>query len=254
MRYNSRKHHLPPFQTSGVLLVDKPKEWTSFDVVNFVRARFNVPKVGHCGTLDPAATGLLVLVLGKFTQLSSKFSGEDKIYEASLQLGLETDSCDLDGTVTAEHDWSGVTGEQLRATLAGFVGEQMQTPPMVSAVKKDGKKLYELARQGVEVERESKPITIFSLDVTRCELPFCDFTLHCSKGTYVRTLCSDAGKKLGCGGTLAALRRTRSGQFSLADAVTVDTLKTFEQADLEIHVRQFLYERLSKIAGVNYGG
>ena len=148
----------------------------------------------------------------------------------------------------------GVTEEQLRATLAGFVGEQMQTPPMVSAVKKDGKKLYELARQGVEVERESKPITIFSLDVTRCELPFCDFTLHCSKGTYVRTLCSDAGKKLGCGGTLAALRRTRSGQFSLADAVTVDTLKTFEQADLEIHVRQFLYERLSKIAGVNYGG
>ena len=254
MRYNPKKHRLPPFTSSGVLLVDKPKEWTSFDVVNFVRSRFNVPKVGHCGTLDPAATGLLVLVLGKFTQLSSKFSGENKTYEATLQLGLETDSFDLDGTVVAEHDWSGVTEEQLRAVLAGFVGAQEQMPPMVSAVKKDGKKLYELAREGVEVERESKPITIFSLDITRCELPFCDFTLHCSKGTYVRSLCSDAGKKLGCGGTLAALRRTRSGQFNIEDAITVDQLKEFDQAALEIHIRNFLYERLSRIAGVNHAG
>ncbi len=253
MRYNPSRHRLPVFQTSGVLLVDKPQEWTSFDVVNFVRARFNVPKVGHCGTLDPAATGLLVLVLGKFTQLSSKFSGEDKVYEAKLQLGLETDSCDLDGEVTATHDWSAVTPELLRETLAGFVGEQMQTPPMVSAVKKDGRKLYELARKGVEVEREAKPITIFSIDVTNLELPFCEFTLHCSKGTYVRTLCSDVGRKLGCGGTLAALRRTVSGQFNIADAVTIDQLKSFEQADLEIHIRKFLFERLSKIAGVNHG-
>ena len=252
MRYNPSRHRLPPFHTSGVLLVDKPLEWTSFDVVNFVRARFNVPKVGHCGTLDPAATGLLVLVLGKFTQLSSKFSGEDKVYEAKLQLGLETDSCDLDGEVTATHDWSAVTPELLRETLAGFVGEQMQTPPMVSAVKKDGKKLYELARKGVEVEREAKPITIFSIDVTKLELPFCEFTMHCSKGTYVRTLCSDIGKKLGCGGTLAGLRRTVSGQFSIADAVTIDQLKSFEQADLEIHIRKFLFERLSRIAGVNH--
>lgn len=147
-----------------------------------------------------------------------------------------------------------MTEEQLRAVLAGFVGEQEQMPPMVSAVKKDGKKLYELAREGVEVERESKPITIFSLDITRCELPFCDFTLHCSKGTYVRSLCSDAGKKLGCGGTLAALRRTRSGQFHIEDAITVDQLKEFDQAALEIHIRNFLYEKLSRIAGVNHAG
>ena len=199
------------------------------------------------------ATGLgflLVLVLGKFTQLSSKFSGEDKVYEAKLQLGLETDSCDLDGEVTATHDWSGVTPEQLRETLQGFVGEQMQIPPMVSAVKKDGKKLYELARQGIEVEREPKPITIFSIDINKIELPFCEFAMHCSKGTYVRTLCADVGKKLGCGGTLAGLRRTVSGQFNIADAITIDELKNFEQADLEIHVRKFLFERLSKIAGV----
>jgi len=233
-----------------VLLVDKPSEWTSFDVVNFVRSRFNIPKTGHCGTLDPAATGLLVLVLGKFTQLSSKFSGEDKVYEARLQLGQETDSGDLDGEVTATYDWSGVTPELLRETILSFVGEQMQTPPMVSAVKKDGKKLYELARKGIEVEREAKPITIFSIDITKIELPFCDFTMHCSKGTYVRTLCADIGKKLGCGGTLAGLRRTVSGQFNIADAITIDQLKTFEQADLEIHIRKFLYERLSKIAGV----
>ncbi len=253
MRYDPKRHRLPAFNTPGVLLIDKPAEWTSFDVVNFVRSRFNIPKVGHCGTLDPAATGLLVLVLGKFTQLSSKFSGEDKTYEATLQLGLETDSGDLDGEVTATRDWSAVTPELLRETLAGFVGEQTQTPPMVSAVKMDGHKLYELARKGIEVEREAKPITIFSIDVTRLELPFCDFIMRCSKGTYVRTLCSDVGAKLDCGGTLAALRRTQSGEFSIADAITVDQLKTFEQADLELHVRKFLFEKLSRIAGVRNG-
>ncbi len=253
MRYNPKKHHLPAFQTSGVLLIDKPGDWTSFDVVNFVRSRFNIPKVGHCGTLDPAATGLLVLVLGKFTQLSQKFSGEDKTYEATLQLGLETDSYDLDGTTVATGDWSKVSETELRNTLAGFVGKQLQTPPMVSAVKVDGKKLYELARQGVEIERESKPIEIFSIDVTSCELPMCQFTMYCSKGTYVRSLCHDIGQKLGCCGTLAALRRTQSGAFDIKDAITIDQLKTFEQADLEIHVRKFLYERLSKIAGVSNG-
>ena len=250
MRYNPKKHHLPPLNINGVLLVDKPAGWTSFDVVNFVRARFNIPKIGHCGTLDPAATGLLVLVLGKFTQLSQKFSGEEKTYAATLKLGFETDSYDMDGTVTAEYDASGVTDEQLRETLAGFTGEQLQKPPMVSAVKMDGKKLYELARKGVEVEREARPITIYSIDITRCEVPECDFILYCSKGTYVRTLCFDVGRKLGCGGTLTALRRLHSGKFDLTDAITIDQLKTFEQADLGMHVRTYLYEKMAKIAGV----
>ncbi len=250
MRYNPKKHHLPPLNIDGVLLVDKPVGWTSFDVVNFVRARFNIPKIGHCGTLDPAATGLLVLVLGKFTQLSQKFSGEEKTYAATLKLGFETDSYDMDGTVTAEYDASGITAEQLRETLAGFVGEQLQKPPMVSAVKMDGKKLYELARKGVEVEREARPITIHSIDITRCEVPECDFILHWSKGTYVRTLCFDVGRKLGCGGTLTALRRLHSGKFHLEDAITVEQLKTFEQADLGMHVRTYLYEKMAKIAGV----
>lgn len=238
-RFDPKHHRLPVFERDGILLVDKPKEWTSFDVVNFVRARFNVPKVGHCGTLDPAATGLLVLVLGRFTRMSAQLSGDDKTYEATLMLGTETDSEDMDGNVVRESDYSSVTEAELRATLAGFIGDGFQIPPMVSAVKKDGKKLYELARAGVEIEREPKPITIRSLEVTRVELPYCDFTVCCSKGTYVRTLAADAGRKLGCGAVLYALRRTRCGRFSLADAVTVETLKTWEQGELDAHLSRY---------------
>ena len=248
MRYKPGKHRLPPFNGFGIMLVDKPILWTSFDVVNFVRNRFNIPKVGHCGTLDPAATGLLVLVLGKFTSYSERLAGEDKCYEADMLLGVETDSGDIDGAVISRTDASHITEEQLRRTLAGFIGEQMQTPPMVSAVKVDGKKLYELARAGVEVEREPRPIEIYDIKTTRVELPECDFTVHCSKGTYVRTIASDIGKKLGCGAVLSALRRTNAGKFDIKDAVSVDTLKTWEQPELKEFVEKFLYEKALKIA------
>ena len=244
MRYKPGKHRLPPFNGFGIMLVDKPILWTSFDVVNFVRNRFNIPKVGHCGTLDPAATGLLVLVLGKFTSYSERLAGEDKCYEADMLLGVETDSGDIDGAVISRTDASHITEEQLRRTLAGFIGEQMQTPPMVSAVKVDGKKLYELARKGQEVERQAKPIIIHQLDITACDLPRCAFTLTCSKGTYVRTLCSDAGKKLGTGAMLTALRRIRSGKFDIKDAITIDRIKEFTQDDLA----QYLAEGLAKLA------
>ena len=230
MRYDSRKHRLPVCDVSGILLVDKPRDWTSFDVVNFVRARFNVPKVGHCGTLDPAATGLLVLMLGAFTRRSDRFSGDDKTYEGRLQLGTVTDSGDLEGAVVREGDYSGITEERLREVFKEFTGEQWQTPPMVSAVTVGGKKLYELARQGVEVEREPRRIVISRLEMTGFALPYCDFTVDCSKGTYIRTLCTDIGDKLGCGGVLASLRRTRSGRFDVADAVTVDSLKELDQS------------------------
>ena len=232
MRYKPGKHRLPPFNGYGIMLVDKPILWTSFDVVNFVRNRFNVPKVGHCGTLDPAATGLLVLVLGKFTSYSDKLAGEDKCYEADMLLGVETSSGDIDGEIIARKDTSQITEELLRSTLAGFIGEQMQTPPMVSAVKVDGKKLYDLARKGIEVERQAKPIVIHSLDVTECDLPRCKFTLKCSKGTYVRTLCSDAGKKLGTGAMLTNLRRISSGKFDIRNALTIEQIKNFSQEDL----------------------
>ncbi len=244
MRYNPKRHRLPIFKASGILPVDKPAEWTSFDVVNFVRARFNIPKVGHCGTLDPAATGLLVLVLGDFTKYSGKLSGEDKVYEGTLRLGVETDSGDLDGSVTATREVN-VTEEQLRETMATFTGEQMQTPPMVSAVKVGGQKLYELARKGVEIEREPRPIVIHELRIDRVALPECDFTLHCSKGTYVRTLCSDIGEKLGCGGVLAGLRRIRSGKFSIDQAVTVEELKAMDAEQLGA----LLAAKLAQFAG-----
>ncbi len=247
-KFDPKKHRLPILATDAILLVDKPAAWTSFDVVNFVRARFNIPKVGHCGTLDPAATGLLVLVLGKFTRLSGALSGVDKVYEATLKLGVETDTEDMDGNIISESDYSHVTAEMLEDTVKSFMGKSMQIPPMVSALKKDGKRLYELAREGKEVEREPRPIEVFDIKTTRIELPECDFTVHCSKGTYVRTLASDMGKKLGCGAVLSALRRTSVGKFSIADAVSVDTLKTFEQADLKEFVEKFLYEKALKIA------
>lgn len=137
MRYDRNKHRLPVFTGAGLLTVDKPAGWTSFDVVNFLRNRFNIPKVGHCGTLDPAATGLLVVVLGDFTRYSEKLTASDKVYECTLRLGIETDSYDLEGQVTAEHEVT-ATPEQLLSVLRSFEGEQMQTPPMVSAVKVGG--------------------------------------------------------------------------------------------------------------------
>lgn len=247
MRYNPKKHRLPIFKTDGVLLVDKPKGWTSFDVVNMVRNRFNIPKVGHCGTLDPAASGLIVLMLGRYTKLSQKFSGEDKIYQADMLLGTETNSQDMDGEVTAENDFSQVTEDQIKEVISDFIGEQKQIPPMFSAKKQDGKRLYKLARQGVEVEREAKDINIHSIDIEEIAIPHVKYTVKCSKGTYIRTLCADMGQKLGCGACLFDLRRTFSGKFDLTDAITVETLKTWEQADLEIYVRNFLFEKVSKL-------
>lgn len=244
MRYRSEKHRLPPLNMNGILLVDKPATWTSHDVVNFIRNRFNVPKVGHCGTLDPAATGLLVIVTGSFTKLSQKFSGDNKAYEAVMLLGKETDSMDLDGTVTSEKDYSNITEAQVREAVMSFVGDQLQIPPMVSATKKDGQRLYELARRGIEVEREPKPITIFEIDIKKIEIPYVEFSVRCSKGTYVRSLCSDIGNKLGCGAVLSGLRRTESGVFNIADAVQVEPMKDWDQTELAETVRNFLHNRL----------
>ena len=248
MRFRPDKHRLPVYDRSGVLLVNKPKDWTSHDVVAFIRSRFNAAKCGHCGTLDPAATGLLVVVLGKFTKLSQKFSGEDKVYEGTILLGTETDSQDMDGTVIRQSDWSGITELQLREAFASFVGDIEQIPPMVSAVKKDGARLYELARKGQEIEREPKQISIYSIDVTRVALPYADFTVECSKGTYIRTLCADVGSRLGCGAALYRLNRLRSGEFSLDDAVDIETIKQWTQDDLDGWVTGFLHNRLAKMS------
>jgi len=225
-------HHLPPFEHSGILLVDKPKTWTSHDVVNFVRRRFNVKKVGHCGTLDPAATGLLVLLLGKATKSSQTLSRSDKAYAGTMLFGVETDSQDMDGEVTAEKDASFVTEEMVEKAFADFTGEIEQIPPMVSAVKKNGKKLYELARKGETVEREPRKITIHRFEATKFHLPKVDFDVECSKGAYIRTLAADIGGKLGCGGVLFSLARTASGEFKLENARSVEDIRDWTQDDL----------------------
>ncbi|WDE96695.1 tRNA pseudouridine(55) synthase TruB [Lentisphaera profundi] len=227
LRKNSTPDH------DGILLVDKPKEWTSHDVVNFVRNRYRFNKVGHCGTLDPLATGLIVIVIGKATKLASKLTADDKLYVTEMTLGRETDSHDEEGETTREASYEHVTEEQIKQCAIDFTGEQMQTPPMVSALKQNGKKLYDLARQGIVVEREARPVTFHSLTIDKIELPKVHYTLHCSKGSYVRVLCYDMGLKLETAAYMSNLRRTKSGQFSLDNAVTIDHLKTIERTEVE---------------------
>ena len=217
---------------SGILLIDKPPAWTSHDVVNCVRRRFRFRKVGHCGTLDPAATGLLVLLLGRATKLSQRLMNQDKVYAGTMRLGVETDSQDRDGEVIATGEVEGITPEDVERVAADFVGEIMQVPPMVSAVKKDGKPLYKLARKGQVVEREPRPVVVHRLTITDIRLPDVDFEVACGKGTYVRTLCADMGHALGCGAHLLALRRLRSGRFDVKDAHTMDQVKTWEREQL----------------------
>ncbi|MDQ0290489.1 tRNA pseudouridine(55) synthase TruB [Oligosphaera ethanolica] len=224
-------------EIDGLLLVDKPMDWTSHDVVNCIRSRFNLSKTGHCGTLDPIATGLLVLLLGHATKLQDRLMSEDKVYTGTMRLGVETDSEDRTGVVTATADASGVTPEQVRTIAARFLGPQQQTPPMVSAIKKDGKPLYKLARKGEVIERESRPIVIHALELSRIALPDVDFCVHCSKGTYIRTLCADMGRALGCGAHMLELRRESSGSFQVADAVNMDAIKSWELPEFVQHVQ-----------------
>ena len=236
---------------SGLFLVNKPKEWTSHDVVNFVRRRFGFKKVGHCGTLDPNATGLLILVVGHATKVADFLAKEDKVYRTTMTLGSETDSHDADGEVTAEKPWDHITEERVRETLNDFIGHQEQVPPMVSALKKNGKKLYELARKGVTVEREARKMVINSIDVHEIALPNVDFTVSCSKGTYVRTLCHDIGRELESAAHMTELVRLKSGGFSLEGALEIDTMKTWEREELMEHIlplHQFLADRTAQDA------
>ena len=223
-------------KVDGILVVDKPMDWTSYDVVNCIKRRFNVEKIGHCGTLDPIATGLLVILLGKGTKLQDQFMGQDKVYAATMRLGVETDSEDRTGQVIATADCTAVTEATIRETAQSFIGPQLQTPPMVSAIKLHGQPLYKLARKGQTVERQPREITIHSFDVTRVALPDVDFTVRCTKGTYVRTICADFGRKLGCGAHMLELRRLQSGSFNLDNAVTIDQIKAWELPDLQNHL------------------
>lgn len=224
----------------GALLIDKPAGPTSHDVVDIIRRNFGIKKVGHCGTLDPAATGLLIIVLGKATKLSEKLMADDKVYEGTMKFGVSTSSYDADGDVTATAPVPPLTVEQLNETAKAFVGDHLQTPPMVSAVKIDGVPLYKLARKGVEVERKPRLIHIYTYKFTSYTEPVGVFRVACTKGTYVRSLAHDLGQKIGCGAHLSTLRRLVSGKFDVADAITMEDICNLPKSELEKRVIPFL--------------
>lgn len=207
---------------NGILLVDKPSGPTSHDVVNHIRRAANMRRVGHTGTLDPAATGLLVLCLGLATRLSEHLTRLDKVYEGKMQFGIVTDTHDLDGTVLEEHTPPQFEASDIEAVFSRFVGNIMQTPPMVSAVKVGGQRLYKMARRGETIERKPRPVTVREFHLKSYEPPHACFRVRCTSGTYVRTLCHEVGQALGCGAALAALRRTWVGPHCVDKAKPLD--------------------------------
>lgn len=208
---------------NGIVIVDKPAGWTSQDVTARLRRVFNTRRIGHGGTLDPMATGVLPVFVGRATRGVEFFEHAEKAYEAVLRLGITTDTEDITGTVLERRE-ANVTREALEAALEAFRGEILQIPPMYSALKVDGQKLCDLARKGKEVERKPRPITIHELELLNLEGSLARLRVRCSKGTYIRTLCKDIGEALGCGGCMEALRRTSAGEYSIDEAVPLERL------------------------------
>ncbi len=214
---------------NGLLLVDKPSGLTSHDVVDRIRRAAGMRRIGHTGTLDPAATGLLVLCLGAATRLSEHLTGLDKVYEGSMRFGVVTDSYDLDGTVLATNEVPALTLDAIQETCNRFIGDIRQVPPMVSAVKVGGERLYKRARHGETVEREARPVTVREFEVLEYTPPDASIRVRCTRGTYVRSLCHDVGEAIGCGAVLASLRRTFVGNFALEHALPVDAFTNREE-------------------------
>ncbi|HZH69699.1 MAG TPA: tRNA pseudouridine(55) synthase TruB [Flavobacteriaceae bacterium] len=226
------------FLNGQILFIDKPLEWTSFQVVNKVRwllkkhFKLKKIKVGHAGTLDPLATGLLIICTGKFTKKIDAFQAQEKEYTGTFTLGATTPSFDLETAIDQTFSIENITENQLKETAQLFVGEIAQQPPVFSALKKDGKRLYEFARKGEEIEIPTRKVTILDFEITRIALPEVDFRVVCSKGTYIRSLASDYGKALNNGAHLSALHRTRIGDFSVSDAISLtDFEKQFKPLD-----------------------
>lgn len=216
----------------GVLLVDKPQGCTSHDVVDSVRRLFGTRRVGHAGTLDPMATGLLIVLVGAATKASDALMAQDKEYLGEATLGTVTDTQDAEGRAVETNAVPALGEAEIRAAMAAMLGEQLQTPPMHSARKVGGRKLYELARKGVEVAREARAITVSEFELLSWESPRLRFRVRCTKGTYVRTLAHDLGRRLGPGAHLSMLRRTRSGSIDVADAATLQALGSLDAAGL----------------------
>ena len=208
----------------GVLIIRKEKGCTSHDVVARLRGILHMKRIGHTGTLDPQAEGVLPVMLGKGTRLSGLLTEKEKTYEALMRLGIQTDTQDMSGRVLNRREVL-VTEEEVRSVMAGFLGEGLQVPPMYSALKVHGKKLYELAREGKVVEREPRPVHFYEIEILEMSLPLVRFRVTCSKGTYIRTLCDDAGRALGCGACMEELIRTRTGGFTLEQSHTLEEVQ-----------------------------
>ena len=216
----------------GILLIDKPAGPTSHDIVDIIRNSYRIKKVGHCGTLDPAATGLLIIVLGKATKLSEKLMSDDKVYVGSMKLGETTNTFDAEGQVESTKPVPDLSIETLQKEANKFLGDQMQIPPMVSAIKINGTPLYKLARKGQTVDRKERFIHLYKFLISEYETPVAWFKVACTKGTYIRTLAHDFGQKIGCGGHLSGLRRTISGTFKVSNATSLEELTTLSALDL----------------------
>ena len=215
----------------GVIVIRKEKGFTSHDVVAKLRGILHMKKIGHTGTLDPDAEGVLPVALGKATRLVDMITDREKTYEAVMRLGVVTDTQDMSGTVLSQTTELSVTEEELCTVVSSFVGDYMQVPPMYSALKVNGKKLYELAREGKTVERKPRPVHFYEIEILDISFPLVRFRVTCSKGTYIRTPCEDMGAKLGCLGTMAALRRTRAGEYTIEKAVPLQTLLDAENPE-----------------------
>lgn len=211
-----------PFEEGKVLLIDKPLHWTSFDVVRKVRNAIGIKKVGHAGTLDPLATGLLIICTGKFTKRINEMMVKQKTYTGTITLGATTPTYDCESDRENEKDFSAITEQQIKETTKTFTGLIQQRPPVYSAIKKAGERAYELARRGEEVEMEARPVTIHAFNITRVALPLVDFEITCSTGTYIRSIAHDLGQALGCGGFLSALRRTAISEYKVEDGMSLD--------------------------------
>jgi tRNA pseudouridine55 synthase len=221
------------FAAGEILLLNKPLDWTSFDVVKKVRNTIRVKKVGHAGTLDPLATGLLILCTGKYTKRIDEIQGQEKEYTGIIRLGETTPSYDRETEVTETRDISHLAQESINQAAQSFVGTIEQVPPIYSAVQVDGKRAYDLARKGKEVELKPRSVTIDAFDITSINGPEVEFRVVCSKGTYIRSLAHDLGQKLGVGAHLSKLERTRIGEYKLEDALTIDDIIAIRKKQLE---------------------
>ena len=215
---------------NGIINVYKEKGYTSFDVVARMRGICGQKKIGHTGTLDPDAEGVLPVCLGKATKVCDMLTDSDKVYRAVMQLGVETDTQDMTGTILKEADTSGLAEQYVMGAVMQFEGDIFQVPPMYSALKVNGKKLCDLARAGVTVERKARPVTIYKIFVENIELPYVTMTVSCSKGTYIRTLCHDIGAKLGCGAAMKSLVRLQAAGYRIEDAYKLDALQEFSES------------------------